>query len=178
MATSKKSTTTTRTRATVPAERKPFYAVAGVGDLAVEKLRVIPTQLSKLPTDVSKRTSELQGQAKAFPGQAASQVRGLPGSLTGRASELYDDFASRGEKLVGAINRQPSTARARHAASNAVSRIKGARTATENAVKATAEAADDASGNAASRIKGARTATENAVKATAEAADDAADKVG
>jgi hypothetical protein len=145
--TSTARTSTART-STQPAERKPFYAVAGAGDLAVEKLREIPTQLSKLPTDVSKRTSELSGQAKAFPGQAADQakaVRGLPGVLTGKANALYDDFAVRGEKLVGSIRRQQSTRRAADAAGNAVSRIKGARTATEHAVQATAEAADDAS---------------------------------
>jgi hypothetical protein len=159
MATSKKTSTTrpragtsstnrtARTTHPSPSERKPLYAVAGVGDLAIEKLREIPTQLSKLETDFGRRTSDLQGQARAFPAQAADQlksVRNLPGVLTGKATEAYEEFAGRGEKLVRSIRRQPSTDRARSAASNAVSRARGARTATEKAAGAVAEAADDA----------------------------------
>ncbi len=70
-------------------DSKPFYVVAGVGDYAVEKLRELPEQLLKLQS----RRSEL---AKDLPVKA----REYADVITHRAAEAYEDFASRGRKVV------------------------------------------------------------------------------
>ena len=71
-------------------DSKPFYAVAGVGDFAVEKLRELPDQLQKL------QSRRAEGIAKELPEKA----REYADVLGNRAVEAYEDFASRGRKVV------------------------------------------------------------------------------
>ena len=94
------------------AESKPFYAVAGAGDFAVEKLRELPEQIQKLQG----RREEIREVAKDLPeegqGAARRQGRGLrqglpregarstPTRSPARAAKLYEEFASRGRKVV------------------------------------------------------------------------------
>ncbi|WP_113698482.1 hypothetical protein [Nonomuraea lactucae] len=92
-------------------ESKPFYAVAGVGDLAIEKLRELPERLQKLQArraDLAKDLPEkarsyadlAEGFAKEFPDKA----REYAGQLTQRATVAYDDFATRGRKVVSKVS--------------------------------------------------------------------------
>lgn len=88
-------------------DSKPFYAVAGAGDYAVEKLRELPGQLQKLQSrrvDIAKDLPEL---ARAYAGKAEGLAKELPekardyaGQLTSRAVEVYEEFAVRGRKVV------------------------------------------------------------------------------
>ncbi|WP_326819747.1 hypothetical protein OHA77_16560 [Streptosporangium sp. NBC_01639] len=103
------------------AESKPFYAVAGVGDFAAEKLRELPEQLQRLQgrreeireaaKDLPEKAREFAGKAevyaKDFSGKAEGyakdfpdKARGYADHFTGRAVELYEEFASRGRKVV------------------------------------------------------------------------------
>ncbi|MEV7005327.1 hypothetical protein [Streptosporangium sp. NPDC051022] len=92
------------------ADSKPFYAVAGAGDLAVEKLRELPEQIHRLQgrrEEIREAARELPGRAKRFAGKAEDYARDFPGKARGyadqftvRAGELYEQFASRGRKVV------------------------------------------------------------------------------
>ncbi|GII93360.1 hypothetical protein [Sinosporangium siamense] len=84
-------------------ETKPFYAVAGASDLAMEKLRDLPEQLHRLQS----RTPELRETAREYAARAEGYARDIPGlakgyadRLTDRAGKLYDEFASRGRQVV------------------------------------------------------------------------------
>ncbi|GII67314.1 hypothetical protein Skr01_73990 [Sphaerisporangium krabiense] len=99
------------------AESKPFYAVAGAGDFAVEKLRELPDQIQRLQS----RRSEVGATARELPGiarkyaenvqvKAEAVARDLPGkareyadTISAKAAELYEDFATRGRKVVGRV---------------------------------------------------------------------------
>ncbi|MFG1709096.1 hypothetical protein ACFLIM_38490 [Nonomuraea sp. M3C6] len=88
-------------------ESKPFYAVAGAGDYAVEKLRELPEQLQKLQSRRSELSQDLPGKARAYADRAEGFAREFPekareyaGQLTHKATEVYEDFASRGRKVV------------------------------------------------------------------------------
>ncbi|NJP91985.1 hypothetical protein HCN51_21390 [Nonomuraea sp. FMUSA5-5] len=88
-------------------ESKPFYAVAGVGDYAVEKLRELPEQLQKLQSRRSDLAKDLPVKAREYADKAEGFARELPekareyaDQLTLKATEVYEDFATRGRKVV------------------------------------------------------------------------------
>ncbi|MFG2075507.1 hypothetical protein SAMN05421874_114100 [Nonomuraea maritima] len=88
-------------------ESKPFYAVAGAGDYAVEKLRELPDQLAKLQARRYDLAKELPVKAREYADKAEGIAREFPDrareyadQLTVRANEVYEDFASRGRRVV------------------------------------------------------------------------------
>ncbi|GGK94980.1 hypothetical protein Sme01_57770 [Sphaerisporangium melleum] len=99
------------------AESKPFYAVAGAGDFAVEKLRELPEQFQRLQTrraEVGAVARELPDMARKYAAnvqvKAEAVAKDLPGkakeyadTISARAAGLYDEFASRGRKVVSRV---------------------------------------------------------------------------
>ncbi|MFC4013426.1 hypothetical protein ACFOY2_39800 [Nonomuraea purpurea] len=88
-------------------ESKPFYAVAGVGDYAVEKLRELPEQFHKLQSrrtelakDLPERAREYAGKAEGFAKELPEKAREYADQLTHRATEAYEGFATRGRRVV------------------------------------------------------------------------------
>lgn len=90
---------------------KPLYAVAGVGGLAVEKVRDL---------HLDQRIAGLGDEARALPGKVQHvqadvqvKVRELPTTVvdaalaaSGRATGFYDDLSDRGKKLVDGFGSQ------------------------------------------------------------------------
>ncbi|MDQ1711854.1 MAG: heparin binding hemagglutinin HbhA [Frankiaceae bacterium] len=123
--------------------RKPLYAFVGAGDLAVENIKELPTQVA----------SQFVPKTTALVAELPAKVKGLRGDvemfatqLTGRAFTAYGDLVERGEKLVGAIRRSPSTKKAEAQVKVAKSQAKAATTSATKAAKATAKAVDSAAG--------------------------------
>src|SRR5690606_14171274 len=102
-------------------DSKPFYAVAGAGDYAVEKLRELPDQLQKLQSRRAELTRELPEKARAYAGKAEDIAKELPEkarSYAGKAEDIakelpekargyadqlvkvYEEVAVRGRKVV------------------------------------------------------------------------------
>ncbi|MEV0383322.1 hypothetical protein [Nonomuraea sp. NPDC050643] len=88
-------------------ESKPFYAVAGVGDFAVEKLRELPEQLQRLQTRRYDLAKDLPVKAREYADKAEGIAREFPekarvyaDQITLKATEVYEDFATRGRKVV------------------------------------------------------------------------------
>jgi len=86
-------------------DTKALYAVAGMGDLAVEKLRTVPAKLAELRANRDPAQT-LQGQAQEFVTGLPAQAGGLYSSIMTKATEVYGDLATRGEDVVGRIRRQ------------------------------------------------------------------------
>lgn len=128
--------------------RKPFYALAGTVDLAVEKYRALPTEVASKATTLVPRTTELATQlpfkAIAQAKELRSQVESTTTTLTLRTLSKYDEFVTRGEKLVGSIRRQKATKDAVAQVKTAKSRTKAAATSTTKAASKTVQAIDDA----------------------------------
>lgn len=80
-------------------ESKAFYAVAGVGDYAVEKLRELPEQLQHLQKIQARRQAEIRERARELPVKA----REYADDLTHRAEALYDELAVRGRKVISRV---------------------------------------------------------------------------
>ncbi|MEU8265547.1 hypothetical protein AB0B89_00145 [Sphaerisporangium sp. NPDC049002] len=99
------------------AESKPFYAVAGAGDFAVEKLRELPEQLQRLQTRrvesgatardlphiARKYASTVQVKAEAVAKDLPEKAKEYADTITHKAVMLYDQFANRGRKVVSRV---------------------------------------------------------------------------
>lgn len=84
-------------------ESKAFYAVAGAGDLAKEKLRQLSSRIASTEVDtkdvqgkVVDRLAELRGDARHLP----EKVQELAKISAERASSVYGELAERGKGVV------------------------------------------------------------------------------
>lgn len=119
--------------------RKPLFAVVGAGDLAVENIKDLPTQLVAQATTFVPKTTALVAD---LPQKAKS----LRGELAGKAFETYGELVQRGQKLVTSIRRSSATQQAESQIKVAKSQAKAATTSATKAAKATAKAVDNAAG--------------------------------
>ena len=168
----------------------PLYAIAGAGDLAVEKFRAVSddvttrfanldqkalqstlqTELTKRQAELSKRLEVLAANAKTVP----ATLRELPSvaqagltTVLGQAEETYADLAARGEEIVTRIRSQKATEDLVAQAKTTVSKAKATRTTAK-------KTADTASRN----VKATATSARKTAKTASKAATTAASKVG
>jgi heparin binding hemagglutinin HbhA len=162
-------------------ESKPFHAVAGAGDLAVEKIRETQARLGTFkvePTEIRERlqasanvaregVQDLPAQAQTFATTVTARAVGVYGEVATRATDVYEGLATRGKSVVGRIRRQKATQDMKSEAQKTATRVKATRTTARKSADSTRRSAK-ATGTSATRT--AQTA--------AKAAGDAADKVG
>lgn len=121
---------------------KPFYAVAGVGDLAVEKVK------NFRPAAEDKSVKDLPKQLTDKLTDLPKDVRKLGDKLTDRvdtqvkaADERFDKLAKRGEDIVKRVRTQKSTKDLVEQAKTTINKARNVRgTATEGAKKTTTAA--------------------------------------
>ncbi|WP_406283928.1 hypothetical protein [Embleya sp. NBC_00896] len=138
----------------------PLYAVAGAGDLMVEKLRELP---EKLRVEITTDPKVLRERFQTLPDRTQTFAK----SQVDKAKELYEDLAARGEKLVKRVDRQESTKRAKSAVNT-----------TESKAKATTTAAKRGVANAKAQAKATATAAGKTADAAADAIEQGAKKIG
>ena len=171
----------------------PFYALAGAGDLAVEKFRAVSddvtarfakldqktlqTELTKAQSELAKAQSELAKRFEAIVADAKTapaKLRELPvtaqagfTTVLGQAEETYEDLAGRGKELVERIRSQKATEDLATQAKTTVSKAKATRTT----ARKTAE-------TASRNVKATTTSARQTAKTATKAAGAAASKVG
>ncbi|WP_061295160.1 hypothetical protein [Herbidospora cretacea] len=74
-------------------ESKPFYALTGVGDYAVEKLREIPVRVNQLQ-------QVRREEAYAYAGRVQGKAENVANTVAERLNTIYDDLAKRGRQVV------------------------------------------------------------------------------
>jgi heparin binding hemagglutinin HbhA len=163
----------------------PLYVLAGAGDLAVEKLRVLSDDLTTrvvalkdqpqrpyqvVQTELNKRFEAITTDAKTVP----SQLRELPNTFQARvntvveqAEATYDDLAGRGKDLVTRIRKQRATEDLAAQATTTVRKAKATRTSARKSADA-----------AQSSAKATATSARKTAKSAAKAAESAATKIG
>lgn len=143
---------------------KPFYVVAGAGDLAVKTARELPTKLhpSRIAVvkidrrDVVKAVSTLQAEAVALPARAQTAAVSVAVETADRADAVYSELLTRGRRVVGRIRRQKATQELKRDAGTTVRRTKAA-----------AKTAASGAGDTRAAVKGtATTAKKSTAKAT------------
>ena len=147
---------------------KPFYAVAGVGDLAVEKVKNLrPSAEDKsvkdLPKQLTDKITDLPKEAR----KVADKLTDVVDEQVKAADERYAKLAERGESLVKRVRTQKSTKDLVEQAKTTISKARGVRGAATNGAKNTRTAAK-------STVTAARKTTTRAKTA----ASDTAAKVG
>jgi hypothetical protein len=92
----------------------PVFAVVGLTDIAVEKVRDARVKATAVRVDLA--PAALQSKAQARVTEAAEQAQELPAlalnrglEIAGKAQETYETVAARGEKLVKRVRTQKST---------------------------------------------------------------------
>ncbi|HEU4910654.1 MAG TPA: hypothetical protein VFV76_02030 [Actinomycetes bacterium] len=161
---------------------KPFYVVAGAGDLAVKTIRELPAQLASGRVvavkigrkDVEKAVTSLRDEAVALPGKAQAAATTLPAKaqtavvgaaveVADRTDAVYGDLLTRGRRVVGRIRRQKATQDLKRDAGTTVRRTKAA---TTTAKKGAAETTSAAKGTSTTAKKSAKKATRKASSST------------
>jgi hypothetical protein len=152
----------------------PLYAVAGAGDLVVEKIRElrvdIPTDPKVLRDRIQVSVESARQSVQTLPDRTqslADKTQSFAKSQVVKAKEVYEDLAARGHKLVDRVDRQESTKRAKSSVRT-----------TESKVKATTTAAKRGAVNARSQAKATATAAAKAADAAADAVEQGARKLG
>ena len=145
----------------------PFYAIAGAGDLAVEKFRAVSEDVTArfakldqqtLQTELSKRQAEftklvekrfeaIVADAKTTPAKLRELPKTAQAGFTtvlGQAEETYEDLAGRGKDLVERIRHQKATedTATRSVKATTTSARKTAKTATKAATAAADKVGD------------------------------------
>jgi len=168
----------------------PFYAIAGAGDLAVEKVRAVgedvtarfakidqknlqtelTKELTKAQAELTKRFEAIVADARTAPAKLRELPKTAQAGFTtvlGQAEETYEDLAGRGKDLVERIRHQQATEDLETQAKSTVSKVKATRTT----VKKTAE-------TATRTVKATATSARKTAKTASKAATDAAAKLG
>jgi hypothetical protein len=164
----------------------PFYAIAGAGDLAVEKFRALSedvtarfakldqktlqSELTKAQAELNKRFEAIVADAKTAPAKLRELPKTAQAGFTialGQAEETYEDLAGRGKDLVERIRHQQATEDLETQAKATVSKAKATRTT----VKKTAD-------TATRTVKATATSARKTAKAAGKAAGSAAGKIG
>jgi heparin binding hemagglutinin HbhA len=148
---------------------KPFYVVAGVSDLAVEKLRAAQTALTSVRLDraeVEKRLADLQKETAALPTRATALASGV----VGKGTEVYSELVVRGRDIVTRIRRQAATQELQQKVALTKRRTKAAERTLVESAEETSAARKRASTTAKKRAATTRKAATSAAKAAGETA--------
>jgi hypothetical protein len=124
--------------------KKPLFAYVGVADLAIERAKEVPAQLTVATTEVTKKAQALLAEVPAQVTALPVTVRTNVDKATEKATEVYTKLTVRGERLVKAIRRQPATEAAIAEGKEAVRKAEAAATAAKKSVKAGEKAVEDA----------------------------------
>ena len=124
--------------------KKPLFAYVGVADLALERAKEIPAELTELNKTVSTKVqaviADVPAQVQALPVTVRTNVE----KATETATDLYTKLTIRGQRLVTQIRRQPATEAAIAEGKEAVRKAEAAATAAKKSVKAGEKAVEDA----------------------------------
>jgi hypothetical protein len=161
---------------------KPFYLVAGAGDLAVKTLREVRAEavtypakaqaiVSTLPAKAQEVATTLPAKAQAaalgLPAKAQTAVVGAAVSVVDRTDAVYEDLLGRGRNVVGRIRRQKATQDLKRDAGTTVRRSKATKTSAKKSAATTRKSA-----------KSTATSARKTATSAAKAARDGGAKLG
>ncbi|REE96501.1 hypothetical protein [Thermomonospora umbrina] len=135
-------------------DNKAVYTMAGAGDLAVEKLREVPEQVTRLQGDFRENLTKLQVEVRdnVTRLQGRVEVKDLPGAavayvnqVSTRTVEVIDELAERGKKIVTRVENQVATQELQQSAQRTQRRTKAAVGEAKKTARAASRAATDAS---------------------------------
>lgn len=152
----------------------PLYAVIGVGDLVVEKLRAARTDVQARSAKYSFEPKKLQADFEAAARHrvedlqaAGPKAQAAFNDAFAQAVTTYDGLAGRGKHLVARIRHQEASQQAAAAAQQ-----------TKAQAKATSTTAARGASQTKSRAKATTTSAKKTASAAKKSTEQAADKIG
>jgi heparin binding hemagglutinin HbhA len=148
---------------------KPFYVVAGAGDLAVKAVREGTERLTSIRIerkDVETTISTLQAETKALPAKAQTVAVTIAADVADKVGTGYDELLGRGRSVVTRIRRQKSSQDLKRQGSTTVRRSKATVT---SAKQGAADTRSSARGTATTAKKRAATTKKTAKSASTSA---------
>jgi hypothetical protein len=139
----------------------PFYAVVGVTDLAVERVRAAQAEAQKTLNGLD---------AKAVAQEAPQRAIAVALTAVSKAQASYEGLAQRGKHLSQRVRTQQSTQDLLNQAGNTISRTRGAVTTARKAADDTATAVRGTIGVGRREAAGVAESTESAAATTRRAA--------
>lgn len=145
------------------------FAVVGVTDIAVERLKGCTGKIDEVRQDISSRTvkgeiRKLQQTVTELP--SAAVERGL--GVAGKAEKTLDQLAQRGRVLMDRVAHQDSTQAFIEQVNSTISRGKAAFTATKNGAGDVAESAKDVVEQTSDAVAESVVKTTNTAKSAAK----------
>jgi hypothetical protein len=157
-------------------EKSPLLVLAGVSDLAAERIRAARAEISaraasfdpkSLRDEAQARVAALPTLAQELPAKAQGAAEGAVTMAVSGAMSAYGDLSERGRTLVNRVRGQQSTVQLKEQAADTASKAKAAKTTAKKSAARTKTSA-----------KSATTSAKKTAKAAKTAADDTASKLG
>ena len=117
----------------------PFQALVGVTDLAVERVRVVVSDVEKMVGSFEPR--DLPTVARQLPARAVSSATQTAAALADRAEATYAELTGRGKDLIERVRSQRATQDLIEQSRGTVSLARGAVSTARKAAAETASAA-------------------------------------
>jgi heparin binding hemagglutinin HbhA len=178
----------------------PVLAVIGIGDLAVEKLREVGSDVQarsakihleprQLQTDLENVAKHRVEDVRAAQNKAQARAESVFHDVVAQASTTYDSLTGRGQSLVERIGRQQATQDLARLAGITKSQTKAASTTARKGAASTGSSAKKSASQTRStakksasqtrsRAKAASTSARKTAGAAGTAAQKSAEKVG
>jgi heparin binding hemagglutinin HbhA len=180
------------------ADKSPLLALAGVSDLAAQRVRTARSDLAAraenfdpkaLREQAQATIASLPARAQEFPGKAQETAEDVLTIIVSSALTAYGDLSDRGKTLVNRVRGQQSTQDLKRQASTTVAKAKAtgttakksAATTSTTAKKSASTTSATAKKSAARTKTAAKSATTSAkktAKAASKSAEDTASKLG
>lgn len=149
---------------------KPLYAYVGAADLAVEKVRTLPSAYVSSVKSAQAQVSQATDSVRTFPNTVLESISALPSKAKG----TYADLVKRGHKLVGVVSKNPNTQIAAKQAKTARAQAKGAATS----VRRSATTVSKQAKTARAQAKGAATSAGRSAASATKVAEATASEIG
>jgi heparin binding hemagglutinin HbhA len=168
-------------------DKSPLVVLAGVSDLAAERVRAARTELAAraesfdakaLREQAQARIASLPAIAQEIPGKAQEAAEDALTIVVSSALTAYGDLSDRGKVLINRVRGQQSTADLKHQASTTAAKAKAATTTAKKSASSTSKSAKKSAARTKTATKSASTSAKKTTKAAKTVAEDTASKLG
>jgi heparin binding hemagglutinin HbhA len=153
-------------------DKSPLLVLAGVSDLAAERVRAARAELTSRAESFDAKT------LRELPAKAQEAAEDAVTVVVSSALIAYGDLSERGKILVSRVRGQQSTADVKSRASTTAAKAKATATTAKKSTSSTAKSAKKSATRTKTAAKSATTSAKKTAKAAKTAASDTASKLG
>jgi hypothetical protein len=153
-------------------DKSPLHVLAGVSDLAAERVRAARAELASRAESFDPKT------LRDLPAKAQEAAEDAVTIVVSSALIAYGDLSERGKTLVDRVRGQQATADVKHQASTTTAKAKATTTTAKKSASSTAKSAKKSATRTKTAAKSTATSAKKTAKAAEKAVGDTASKLG